>query len=50
MKTIDRKIKFVRNSGKECEVLDKNSKKHLFYATVIGVALYLCILSIIGIH
>ena len=50
MKTIDRKIKFVKGDGKEFEILDKNSKKHLFYATVICVVLYLCILSIIGIH
>lgn len=48
MRITDRKIK-LHKGNTEIEILDKDSKRHLIYATIIGVSLYLCILSIIGI-
>ena len=42
MKTIESKNKHV--------ILDKDSRKQLIYTTIIGVALYLCALSIVGIN
>jgi len=50
MKNVDRKIRLSGGKDHEIEILDKDNRKHLFYATVIGVTIYICALAIIGVH
>lgn len=50
MKTVDRKIRCKRWGKQGIEILDRDSKKHLLYVTIIGVLLYLNALSLFGVH